>query len=224
MKIIFKLLTGILLSGCSCHPQLKQDLTYPEMISPIYYLETFQIRDPVVIFIQGKPYITTETILRDTLDERPLEERKGVVRYLSRNLASMKSWYYIGIYKLPRIELKKTLYTLQYDYISLFFEDNIIFVDSLYGSAIYHFDIQPQSFLLALVAKTEDVTPFIKGWGDASYFDNDIESNNRYSLENDNIEDIDYSSDYILALAPLFSKKDQKILLQREIIRSKEGR
>lgn len=222
MKKIFYFIIVLLNFGCAVHPHLRSGITFPDVISPIYYLDTFQIRNPVVVYINSVPYITDEAILRDTIDNKPLEERKGVVRYLTRNLSIVKSGVYYDIYKINSKEIRKSYYTQQYENDRLFIEDNLFISDSINGLPVYRFDLKPQNFLLTLVARTEHTIPYIEGWGEEVPFN--ISPSDKFTLANDVIDGFVFSQDYILALAPLFSKKDQKILLQREIIRSKEDR
>lgn len=206
-KIVYFIIVS-LISGCAVHPQLKTGIAFPDMLSPIYYLDTFQIRDPVVIYINSVPYITNKTILKDTLDDKPLEERKGVIQYLDMDLTVNKTWDYIQLYKIPRRELRKSYYSLQYENERIFIEDNLIFVDSLQGAAVYRFDLQPENFLLTLITK-KDSTITTHGGGPGL-------------LANDVIIGVDYSNDYMFALAPLFSRKNKKILMQRERARCLE--
>lgn len=222
MKKIFYFIIVLLNFGCAVHPHLRSGITFPDVISPIYYLDTFQIRNPVVVYINSVPYITDEAILRDTIDNKPLEERKGVIRYLDLDLSINKTGDYIRLYDMPRFNLYKTFYSLQYNSERIFIEDNLLLSDSINGLPIYRFDLKPQNFLLTLVARTEHTIPYIEGWGEEVPFN--ISPSDKFTLANDVIDGFVFSQDYILALAPLFSKKDQRILLQREIIRSKEDR
>lgn len=220
MKIL-SCLTILLLCGCSVHPIIRSNVTFPDVISPIYYLDTFQIQNPVVVFIKSIPYITTEAILKDTLNKTALEERKGVIRYLTQKLGEMKSGEYVEIYCIPRVD--KSFFALHYENQRLFIEDNLYLADSINGIAVFRFDLQPHNFLLTLVAKTENTEPYIEGWGEERSFTYDEAfDDNNITLKDDVIIDIIYSKDYVFALAPLFSNKDKKALLRREVSRYNE--
>lgn len=181
---------------------MKPGASYPEMISPIYFLDTFQIRNPLVAFIDSEPYIASASILEDSLDKKGLLARKGVIRYLTDDLASDKTWDYVKIYNdTPKAD-RRSFYSLQSMNEFIYIEDNLKFVDSIKGVAVYCFDIEPQNFLLTLIAREDSLITSRGGEGD---------------LANDVILGVEYSNDYMLAIAPLFSAKNRKILNQRYV-------
>lgn len=201
MKKLIYLGLGLILMSCSGQPHMKPELVYPEMISPIYFLDTFRIEKPVVAYIDSEPYITSESIIKDSLDKDKLLEQKGVIRYLTQNLASNKAWDYVKIYNNTRKTNNRSLYSLQYVNEVIFIEDNLVFLDSLKGVALYRFDLEPQNFLLTLITKKDSLLVGFSSSGG--------------NLANDAIMGVEYSNDYMLALAPLYSKAIRKLLNQR---------
>ncbi|WP_418408739.1 hypothetical protein [Alistipes sp.] len=202
MKKSVVLLACIIMMSCSGRPHMKPGASYPEMISPIYFLDTFQIRNPLVAFIDSEPYIASASILKDSLDKKGLLARKGVIRYLTDNLASDKTWDYVKIYNdTPKAD-RRSFYSLQSMNEFIYIEDNLKFFDSIKGVAVYSFDIEPQNFLLTLIAREDSLITSRGGEGD---------------LANDVILGVEYSNDYMLAIAPLFSAKNRKILNQRYV-------
>ena len=181
---IFILIVSTFWMSCNNVERIKSGITYPDMISPIYYLDTFQIKKPLVVFIDSEPYIVSESILENTLDKNDLLENKGVVRYLTQSLTENKTWDYLRIYNTPRKRIRKSLYDLQYSNEFINIEDNLQFVDSLRGFAIYRFDTEPQSFMLTLITKKDSLI-----------------------TNHDVILGVEYSNDYMLAIAPIYSKQ-----------------
>lgn len=180
----------------------QRHFTYPNMISPIYFLDTFQIQKPIVIYLDSHPYITTDSILMSADNIQELKERKGVVRYLTENLACNKTWDYIKIYNNTRKTDRRSFYAMRYQNEFLYIEDNLIFRDSVQGVATYRFRIEPQNFLLTVITKQDSLITSQGGTG---------------NLANDVILGVEYSTDYMLAIAPLFSKKNRKILNQQYV-------
>lgn len=199
MKKLSYAIIALLLASCAWHPHLEAGLSYPDMLSPIYFLDTFQIREPVVVaYIDDIPYITTEAILRDTLDKTPLAERKGVIRYLIQVVTLDKIRDYIEIHKNLN---NNFLYAYQRKNELINEGLNLLFMDSINGMAIYRFDLQPRNYLLTMITKKDSMIMTHGGVGD---------------LANDVIIGVEYSNDYMFALSPLFSRKDRKTLLKRE--------
>lgn len=71
----------------------------------------------------------------------------------------------------------------------LYFERNLKLLDSVQGVAVYRFEREPQNFLLSLIA-TEVYEDTL---GDVIY-------------------GIEYSNDYMLAILPLYSRKDREAI------------
>jgi len=184
MKFVLYLLLGLILTGCSSQHNMAPGLIYPDMISPIYYLDTFQIRKPMVAFIDSEPYMISESILENMLNKNDLLEKKGVVRYLTQDLVAYKALDYIRISNTSNKTNRKSLYYLQSSNEFINIEDNLKFVDSLKGVAIYRFDTDPQSFILTLITKKDSVI-----------------------INHDVVLGVEYSNDYMLAIAPLYSKR-----------------
>ena len=184
------LIVGAVLTGCSGRPRIRAEVTYPEMISPIYYLDTFQIHKPLVVYIDSEPYITSEAVFDSVADKTALRETRGVVRYLTRDLAMKRARYYFLIYKEPkRLFRKESFYRLAKDASVYSVEKNFQFLDSVQGVAVYRFKYKPRNFLLTLISAEE-------------YKD----SRGRFIFGEE------YSNDYILAMLPLYSREILPIL------------
>lgn len=182
------LIVGAVLTGCSGQPRIRAEVTYPEMISPIYYLDTFQIQKPLVVYIDSEPYITSEEVFNRVADKTTLPKTHGVARYFTPMLNDYRSWGYIAAYEEPRF-FNKSLSNLWYQNDFLYFERNLKLLDSVQGVAVYRFDREPQNFLLSLIA-TEVYEDTL---GDVIY-------------------GVEYSNDYMLAIFPLFSRKDREAI------------
>ena len=182
------LIVGAVLTGCSGQPRIRAEVTYPEMISPIYYLDTFQIHKPLVVYIDSEPYITSEEVFNRVADKTTLPKTHGVARYFTPMLNDYRLYGYNGFYEASRL-LNKSLRNLWYQNDFLYFERNLKLLDSVQGVAVYRFDREPQNFLLSLIA-TEVYEDTL---GDVIY-------------------GVEYSNDYMLAIFPLFSRKDREAI------------
>ena len=182
------LIVGAVLTGCSGRPRIRAEVTYPEMISPIYYLDTFQIHKPLVVYIDSEPYITSEEVFNRVADKTTLPKTHGVARYFTPMLNDYRLYGYNGFYEASRL-LNKSLRNLWYQNDFLYFERNLKLLDSVQGVAVYRFDREPQNFLLSLIA-TEVYEDTL---GDVIY-------------------GVEYSNDYMLAIFPLFSRKDREAI------------
>lgn len=192
MRIIVNIaILGIIaaLTGCSGRPQIKKGVNYPDMISPIYYLDTFQIQKPLVVYINSIPYITSEEVFNRVTDKTNLPKTRGVIRYLTSDLRINKKDTYRCIYKVPNRFFNQPFEILhsQNNYVS--FGTNLKLIDSVQGVAVYRFDRKPRTFLLTLITTEE----YEDRLGDI-------------------VEKVEYSNDYMFAIAPLFSKKDRRAL------------
>lgn len=182
------LIIGAVLTGCSGRPQIREGFNYPEMISPIYYLDTFQIQKPLIVYIDSEPYITSEAVFDSVADKTTLPKTHGVAKYFTPMLNNYRSGGYIAAYEEPRF-FNKSLSNLWYQNHFLYFERNLKLLDSVQGVAVYRFEREPQNFLLSLIA-TEVYEDTL---GDVIY-------------------GIEYSNDYMLAILPLYSRKDREAI------------
>lgn len=192
MRIIVNIaILGIIaaLTGCSGRPQIEKGVNYPDMISPIYYLDTFQIQKPLVVYINSIPYITSEEVFNRVTDKTNLPKTRGVIRYLTSVHTSNRAYTYLCIYKVPNRLFNQPFEILQSQNNYAFFGRNLKLIDSVQGVAVYRFDRKPRTFLLTLITTEE-------------YED----------ILGDIVEKVEYSNDYMFAIAPLFSKKDRRAL------------
>lgn len=192
MRIIVNIaILGIIaaLTGCSGRPQIEKGVNYPDMISPIYYLDTFQIQKPLVVYINSIPYITSEEVFNRVTDKTNLPKTRGVIRYLTSVHTSNRAYTYRCIYKVPNRFFNQPFENLQSQNNYAFFGRNLKLIDSVQGVAVYRFDRKPRTFLLTLIT-TEEYEDRL----------------------GDTVEKVEYSNDYMFAIAPLFSKKDRRAL------------
>lgn len=173
--------------NCDDHPQIKQDIKYPDLISPIYYIDTFRIVDPRIAIIDSVPYIFSFNSGENISTKDDFFNQKGLIPFLTPHLHSYRTIDYLKIYGYD--ERKKTFQDMvtqsEFYFDELFLED-----DSLLGIPIYRFAFEPQMFLLTLIAP--------------------IDSGRTAIGHEDSILDIYFSKDYNLALAPIYTKKDLK--------------
>ena len=158
MRIIVNIaILGIIaaLTGCSGRPQIEKGVNYPDMISPIYYLDTFQIQKPLVVYINSIPYITSEEVFNRVTDKTNLPKTRGVIRYLTSVHTSNRAYTYLCIYKVPNRFFNQPFEILQSQNNYAFFGRNLKLIDSVQGVAVYRFDRKPRTFLLTLITTEE---------------------------------------------------------------------
>jgi len=192
LKLI-SLLLFILSIQCSCtsncddHPQIKQDIKYPDLISPIYYIDTFRIVDPRIAIIDSVPYIFSFNDVETFSTKDDFLNQKGLIPFLTPHLHFSRTNDYVKIYEYEKWE--KTLQDMvtqnEFYFDELFLED-----DSIFSIPINQFAFEPEMFLLTLIAPIDSVKTAVG--------------------HEDSILEIYFSKDYDLALAPIYTKKDLK--------------
>ncbi len=171
--------------SCQNQPRIKNDITYPDLISPIYYIDTFQIISPRIAIVDSVSYIFSLEKLMPFEDKEDFLRQRGVIRYLTPNLHWHRVIDYMEIYEHQN--WKKTFSSLatqnEFEFEEMYLPD-----DSINNFAVYKFVFEPETFLLTFICSVDSV---IKPEG-----------------VDDVILDIVYTKDYMLALAPIFSKRD----------------
>lgn len=189
----FLLLAGIVLAGCSGQPVVwnEKELTYPQSISSIFFLDTLRVPKPIVVYIDSLPYITSVEVFNSVRDKTKLRGTPGVLRYLTEELVGRKWFDYSRIYFDTGRNGNKYFYSLYAQNNLEYIERIITFLDSIQGLPVYRFDFRPRKFLLALVADSiESYRPYDPGYKS-------------------------YSNDYVLALLPVFPEGSLMILKER---------
>ena len=186
-KLTFTVFVLILLCQCKEIPPSTRT-QFPEVISPIYYLDTIHIESPVVFYADSNYYIMPETEMSMLRGEEVLDPYK-TIRYFTVEDHSFKEIDYIQIYNKGRKKKPNSFYDLM---IGDFYDlgNPLVFVEKINEYNVYKFKYKPKTFLLILMAREQ----YLYGDGD-------------------NISDVDYSLDYILAVTPIFHKKDSKKLI-----------
>lgn len=173
--------------NCDDHPQINQDIKYPDLISPIYYIDTFRIVDPRIAIIDSVPYIFSFNDVETFSTKDDFLNQKGLIPFLTPHLHFYRTIDYLEIYGYD--ERKKTFQDMvtqsEFYFDKLFLKD-----DSLFSIPINRFAFVPEMFLLTLIAPIDSVKTAIG--------------------HEDSILEIYFSKDYGLALAPIYTKKDLK--------------
>lgn len=183
LRFIFAaLVVSLSLMSCNEQPCIRKDVTYPDLISPIYYVDFIQIDSPRIAFVNSVPYIFSSEKVMLFEDEQDFLRQKGVIRYLTPNLLSHRYINYLNIY-----DTKKR--TKWFDDIVIenkfYFDEMFLPDDSLGNIPVYKFAFEPEGFVLTLISEIDSVI-----------------------ADGDQIYDILFSNDYSLALAPILSKGD----------------
>lgn len=170
--------------SCNEQPCIRNGVTYPDLISPIYYIETFQIDSPRVALIDSVPYIFSLENMVPFEDKQDFLGQKGVIRYLTPDLFSHRQ-----IYSITTEDHKKRSKSVSgiVEENSFYFDEMFIQDNSLNNLPVYKFVFEPERFILTFISEIDSVI------GDG-----------------DQIFDIQFSNDYSLAMAPLFSESDLK--------------
>lgn len=194
-QIMFFLLLVAFLLQVSCNrnnqPRIKEGLTFPDLISPIYYIDTFQIISPRIAFVDSVPYIFSLEKLMPFDSKKEFLKQKGVIRFLTPDLHFHRVIVYLKIYEYGN--WKKTFENLATQN-EFYFDEMFLPDDSLKNIPVFKFAFEPEKFLLTSIASIDSVVTAIG--------------------HEDSILDIMFSQDYMLALAPIYSKQDLKKINQ----------
>ena len=186
----FILIAFLFVVGCNDvdEPHIKKNVTYPDLISPIYYIDTFQIESPRITFLDSVPYIFSLKELEQFENEDDFIKRKGVIRYLTPDMHSDRHIGYLGVYEISKKD--KSLQSLVYSD-SYYWNDVLLPIENIKGMPIYKFVFEPETFLLTIISKE---------------FNTDMQV---LSIEgNCSFVPAFFSKDFILAINPIFSKRN----------------
>lgn len=189
LNIWFFLIALLFIVSCKRdnQPRIKEGIAYPDLISPIYYIDTFQINSPRIAYIDSVPYIFSLENMVPFKDKDDFLKQKGVIRFLTHHIHSIRTIYYLGIYEDQNWQQSFQYLMTQNDF---YFEEMFVPGDSIKDIPVYKFAFEPDKFLLTLFSSIDSV---VTAYG-----------------HDDSILDILYTKDYTLALAPIYTKQDLK--------------
>jgi len=196
LKFILSTLFAVLFNcGCNDLPHRGREVTYPDLISPIYYVDTFQIISPRIALVDSVPYIFSLEQFEQFENKEDFIKQKGVIRYLTPEMHSLRFSGYLDIHKNP-ISDRKPFQSLAYqcgfefgfDLEVLFLPDGDIEV-----VPIYKFAFKPRTFILTIVSTKFHLDMYVYPIEGECFFVPAV-----------------FSKDYILAIAPIYSKRDLK--------------
>lgn len=201
MKRISLILLGLSVLSCKSHLAKSDGMTFPDVISPIYFLDTIQIPDPIIIKVDmgddyiSEMYITTRETLNEftTIDE--FLEKKEVVRFLDFNLGFDRSVDHVFIYK----NFSKLYNLFHKNSYFFYYEHQLEKIDIIDDISVYRFIFKPETFLLSAITKKDSA---LKATIGIDYYD----------PYNDVIYGYIHSKEYILTLLPIYNRKDRKTL------------
>jgi hypothetical protein len=187
MKTLLNCLMGLIASlslvSCLEQPRIKNGKVYPDLISPIYYIDTFQVISPRVAVVDSIPYIFSGMMPFE--DKEGFLMQKGVVRYLTPEMNFHRAIYYARIHEYQNVS--KTLYLLM-NQNEFYFDEMFFQIDSIDNIPVFKFVYEPETYLLTLISTIDSVVM------DAGH--------------EDVVMDIIFSKNYMLALAPIYRKED----------------
>lgn len=187
--ILFLLFALIIKVSCNYNdqPQIKENIIYPDLISPIYYIDTFQISAPRIAIIDSLPYIFSFNNNVSFSNKEDFINHKGLIRFLTPELHFFRTINFIKIHEHKNWERTFQDLAIQNEF---YFEELFLKDDSLFGIPTFRFAFEPQTFLLTLIAH--------------------IDSMDTAMGHEDSIFEIFFSKNYKLALAPIYNKQDLK--------------
>lgn len=195
-KICFLIsVTFLGLLSCNDQPRIGKGIVYPDMISPIYYVDTFQIKSPRIALVDSVPYIFSWEKMMPFEDKEDFLNQKGVIQFLTPELHMNREITYLEIYEFQNS--KKTFVGLAEEN-EFYFDELFLPDDSLKNIPVKKFVFEPEKFLLTLISTKDSL---IKPKG--------LEYNDP---ANDVVLDVIFSKDYILALVPIYSKQDLRTI------------
>lgn len=177
----------MLLLNVSCiydkQPNTERDMRYPDWISHIYFVDTFQIISPRVALIDTVPYILSLESVETFEDLNDFIKQKGLIKYLTPDLLYYRLMFYSKSHECQNTDISFATLAEQN---SFYFEEMFLLEDSINGIPMFKFEFEPEFFLLTLITPIDS---FIMPYDDA-------------------ISDIIFGEDYFLAIAPIYNKQD----------------
>lgn len=164
---------------------LKSNLSFPDNISPIYYLDTIQIESPIVIMVDSIQYITSRKIFDEYCDSISITSRNDVIRYVNSDWVNYQTLDCLDVYddhnpfSFSRIASRND-YTIEF---------NTKLEKEINGIFVYQFCENPKFFFLVLVANISSIRK------------SDCEHGEDSCTEQ--IADVTYGKDYKLGLIPV---------------------
>ena len=203
-KIFFLLITFFLLVGCDEKPRIRKDVKYPDLISPIYFLETINISSPRVALVDGTLYIFSLDCLESFDTKEEFIEQECVLPYSDVNILMYS--VYNEIYDIHNS--KKSLYNFDFIINSNYWNYELFIPENNNNKvvAIYKFAFEPETFFLLLTGVTTSLK-YMYSDLNISYI---TEEDHKNSLN----KEYEYKKDYSLSLLPKYRKRDMKMIDQ----------
>lgn len=194
-KYIVLLITITIYYSCNNIYTLKKNpkIVFPECISPIYYLDTIHINNPLLVIVDSLTYVVPKKIMEEEISPDSLIINKNVVRYLPDYSYLVDSY---DVYKKSKL---RDIAEIN-DFIEVSFTT---IIDTISDRVkVYKFKYEPKSFILILIV--QKATPIFE-WNEELK-----------SYSDDNITDVIFSKEYVLAVIPIFDKRDRKLIINNE--------
>ena len=186
----------VFLFGVCCNdiPRIKKGVTFPDLISPIYYMDTFQIKSPRIAIVDTVPYIFSLEKLEQFENKEDFIGQKGVVRYLSSEMHSERYSGFLGIYDTSKASKSfsdlaySSLFEFGFDMDELFLPD-----EDIKEIPVYKFAFKPETFIFTIISTKFNMDQYVLPAKGDCYFEPAV-----------------FSKDFILAISPVYSKRDLK--------------
>ena len=188
---------SIFVVGCNDIPRIRKDVTYPDLISPIYYIDTFQIKSPRIALVNSIPYIFSLEKLEEFENKEEFIEQKGVIRYLTSDMHSNRYSGYLDVYETLMTDnsFSDLAYRNEFDF-GFGLEELFLQDENIKDIPVYKFAFKTETFLLTIIStkyhKEMEISPI------------DEDKDGCYSYP------AVFLKDYMLAIVPVYSKRDLK--------------
>jgi hypothetical protein len=188
--------TSFIFVCCNDIPHIEKGVGYPDVISPIYYIDTFQIKYPRIALVDSIPYIFSLEKLEPFENKENFIQQKGVVPYLTPSMHDDRYSGYLSVYggsdsKSLTDLACKSVFEDSFDWDVLF-----LFDETINEIPIYRFVFEPKAFLLTIIS-----TNF---HGNMEIRPIHADPDGCYSIP------AVFSMDYMLAIMPIYDKYDLK--------------
>jgi hypothetical protein len=182
-----------------CGNRIIWNGSFPDNISPIYYVDTIQIKSPYIVYLDSIPYVVPETSLAKLKNGEELTDKEKILL----DKGTHHDGKYVNILARRDIDIKDIpLMHLDGDSDLFSLESFASKFATINGADVQKFLFRPKCFLLVVKAPETAIGELI---GDGYHVD------------------LLYSYDYVLAVRPVFSKQDWKII-NREDYKMKNGK
>jgi|BioPla2DNA2_1021312.scaffolds.fasta_scaffold91787_1 hypothetical protein len=191
---LFNIIMFFIVEGCNIISSDQDITTYPDVISPIYYIDTFQIKSPRIAFIDSVAYIFSLDKLEPFKSKEDFINQKGVIQYLTMDIHVDRYIGYLGAFHKREKGCNSFSDLAQEN--DFYWDELFSPCENIEGISVYRFVFEPKTFLLTIISDDFNVELDILPLEESP--------DSCYSVP------AVFSMNYSLAIMPIYNKNDLK--------------